>query len=203
MKLRHSPTSPFVRKVLVLAHEVGLAGRLEIVPTDAWSEATDLVALNPLSKVPTLIRDDGASLYDSPVICEYLDGLHAGAPRLPRQGAERWSVLCLQALADGMMESAVAIFIERVRRPEDKRWEANVAREQAALRRALDHLELRVAELRAEPPHLGAIAVGCALGYLDLRGAVSNWRADRPALAAWYGDFAARPSMRATAPPAG
>lgn len=202
MKLRHSPTSPFVRKVLVLAHEVGVADRLEIVPTDAWSEATDLVSQNPLSKVPTLVLDDGAALYDSPVICEYLDDLHAGEPRLPRDGADRWAVLRLEALADGMMESAVAVFIERVRRPEDKRWEAGVLREQATLGRALDHLERSVAELSSEPPHLGAIAVACALGYLDLRGAVADWRAGHPALAAWFEAFAARPSMRATAPPA-
>ncbi len=201
MKLRHSPTSPFVRKVLVLAHEVGLADRIEVLPTDAWSETTDLVSQNPLSKVPTLVLDDGAVLYDSPVICEYLDGLHAGEPRLPRGGAERWAVLRLQALADGMMESAVAVFIERVRRPEDRRWEASVAREQATLGRALDHLEPRAGELASEPPHLGAIAVACALGYLDLRGAVGDWREGRPALTAWFAGFAARPSMRATAPP--
>ncbi len=202
MKLRYSPTSPFVRKVLVLAHEVGVAERLEIVPTDAWSETTDLVAQNPLSKVPTLVLDDGAVLFDSPVICEYLDGLHAGARRLPRSGVEHWTVLRLQALADGMMESAVAVFVERVRRPEEKRWEAGVAREQATLGRALEHLERSVAELVSEPPHLGAIAAACALGYLDLRGAVADWRAGHPALAAWYEAFASRPSMRATAPPA-
>lgn len=201
MKLRHSPTSPFVRKVLVLAHEVGLADRIEIVPTDAWSETTDLAAQNPLSKVPTLVLDGGAVLYDSPVICEYLDGLHAGEPRLPREGAERWAVLRLQALADGMMESAVAVFIERVRRPADTRWEATIEREQATLGRALDHLEREIAELSSEPPHLGVIAVACVLGYLDLRGAVADWRAGRPQLAAWYEVFAARPSMRATSPP--
>jgi glutathione S-transferase len=201
VKLRHSATSPFVRKVLVLAHEVGLADRIEIVPTDAWSETTDLVAQNPLSKVPTLVLDDGQVLYDSPVICEYLDGLHAGEPRLPREGAERWAALRLQALADGMMESAVAIFVERVRRPEDKRWAANIEREQATLGRALDYLDRDVAGLSAEPPHLGVIAVACALGYLDLRGAVADWRAGRPTLAAWFEAFAARPSMRATAPP--
>ena len=201
MKLRYSPTSPFVRKVLVLAHEIGVVDRLEIVPTDAWSETTDLVAQNPLSKVPTLVLDDGGVLYDSPVICEYLDSLHAGAPRLPREGAGRWAVLRLQALADGMMESAVAVFVERVRRPADRRWEANVAREQATLGRALDHLELHVPELRSEPAHLGAIAVACALGYLDLRGAVADWRAGRPTLSGWFEAFATRASMRATAPP--
>ena len=203
MKLRHSPTSPFVRKVLVLVHEVGLAGRIEIVPADAWSETTDLASQNPLCKVPTLILDEGGVLYDSPVICEYLDGLHAGAPRVPRSGEERWAVLRLQALADGMMEAAVAVFVERVRRPGDRRWEAAIVREQATLARALDHLDRRVAALAAEPPHLGAIAVACALGYLDLRGAVGDWRATRPTLAAWFATFALRPSMRATAPPSG
>lgn len=203
MKLYHSPTSPFVRKVMVLAHEVGLADRVEIVPTDAWSTGGDLVAQNPLSQVPTLVLDDGASLYDSPVICEYLDFLHAGVPRLPRGGSDRWRVLRLQALADGVMESAVAVFVERVRRPRDRRWAESVARQQVAIGRALDTLDLGAADLASEPPHLGAIAVASALGYLDLRGAVGDWRPGRTALTTWFEAFAARPSMQATAPPSG
>ena len=203
MKLRHSPTSPFVRKVMVLAHEVGLAGRMEIVPTDAWNAAGDLAAQNPLSQVPTLVLDDGTALYDSPVICEYLDFLHAGVPRLPRGGDIRWRVLRLQALADGVMESAVAVFVERVRRPEDLRWAENVVRLQAAINRALDSLDARIADLASEPPHLGAIAVASALGYLDLRGAVGDWRPGRTALATWFEAIAAQPSLRATAPPSG
>jgi glutathione S-transferase len=203
VKLCHSPTSPFVRKVMVLAYEVGLAGRIETVPTDAWSAGDDLAAHNPLSQVPTLVLDDGASLYDSPVICEYLDSLHAGVPRLPRGGDDRWRVLRVQALADGVMESAVAVFVERVRRPEDRRWAENAARLQAAIGRALDSLDARIADLASEPPHLGAIAVASALGYLDLRGAVGDWRPGRPALAAWFEAIAGRPSMRATVPQSG
>ena len=203
MKLLYTPTSPFARKVRVLAHELGLADAIELVPTDLAAEAPELVAYNPLAQVPTLIRDDGTALYDSPVICEYLDGLRAGEPRLPRVGAARWTMLRLQALADGVMEAAAAIFLERTRRPEDKRWEALVARKQGAIHRALDDLEARAAELAGDPPHLGAIAVGCALGYLDLRGVVGDWRPGRPALAGWFATLDARPAMRATAPPPG
>jgi glutathione S-transferase len=107
MKLRYTPPSPFVRKVLVLAIEAGLRERIELVPTKPWDPGTDLPLDNPLGKVPALVTDEAGVLYDSRVICEYLDLLHDGSPFFPSSGARRWRVLRRQALADGIMDAAV------------------------------------------------------------------------------------------------
>jgi glutathione S-transferase len=200
MLLRHSPNSPYVRKVVVLLHETGLADRVAIETIDGWTEPDRLTADNPLSMVPTLVLDDGSSLYDSPVICDYLDHCHSGLPLIPAGGDARWQVLREQALADGILDAAVLIFMELNRRPAELRWDWWLDLKGRAIRRALDALERDAAGL-AERVDLGTIAVGCALGYLDLRGAVGEWREGRPALAAWYQGFARRPSMVASAPP--
>lgn len=201
MLLRHSHTSPFVRKVSVLLHETGLIGRVRFETVDGWSEPAALIADNPLSMVPTLVLDDGSVLYDSRVICDYLDQLHAGAPMVPAQGDARWRALREQALADGMLECAVLIFLERVKRPEAMRWDWWLALKQRAITRALDALEVQADGL-AGRVDLGSISIAVALGYLDLRGAVGEWRDGRPRLAAWFAGFRTRPSMIATAPPA-
>ena len=116
MKLRYSPTSPYVRKVTVTAQETGVQPRIERVPTVTTDPASGLAKDNPLGKVPTLILDDGERLYDSPVICEYLDGLHGGAKIVPPAGPERWVALRRQALADGILDAAVLRLME-TRRP--------------------------------------------------------------------------------------
>lgn len=201
MKLHFSPASPYVRKVLVLAHEVGLAERIErvecaltpIAPNDA------VVADNPLGKVPTLVTDDGVALYDSRVICEYLDSLHDGPRMFPAAPAERWAALSRQALADGILDAAVIARYETALRPESLRWQEWIDGQTQKFRRALDELEEQ-ADLLANEPDIGTIAIGCALGYIDFRYDHERWRASRPQLAAWYGDFSARPSMRATVP---
>lgn len=198
MLLRHSPTSPFVRKVMVLLHETGLLERVRIESVDGWSEPEELVRENPLSMVPTLVLEDGRVLYDSPVICEYLDRQHAGAVMIP-SGETRWRVLREQALADGVLDCAVLTFVEYNKRPDDLRWDGWIALKQRAIGRALDALEREVGDfsLRVD---LGTISIAVALAYLDLRGAVGEWRDDHPMLAGWYQGFAARPSMRATVP---
>lgn len=201
MLLRHSHTSPFVRKVTLLLHETGLAARVPCETVDGWSEPPRLTADNPLSMVPTLVLDDGASLYDSPVICEYLDRLHDGPRMIPQDGEARWRVLREQALADGILDCAVLVFVELSRRPQDLRWEDWLALKRRAITRSLDLLEQGVDEL-AERVDLGTISLAAALGYLDLRGAVGEWRDGRPRLADWFAGFAQRPSMLATAPPA-
>ena len=201
MLLRHSHTSPFVRKVAVLLHETGLIERVELETVDGWSEPDQLTADNPLSMVPTLVLDDGSTLYDSPVVCEYLDRQHSGPIMIPADGAGRWRVLREQALGDGILDCAVLLFVEFGKRPEDKRWDWWVELKQRAIVRALDQLEGQVGQL-AERVDLGTISIAVALGYLDLPGAVGEWRGSRPALAAWYAEFAKRPSMIATAPPA-
>jgi glutathione S-transferase len=201
MLLRHSHTSPFVRKVGVLLHETGLADRVVIESVDGWSEPDLLTADNPLSMVPTLVLDDGSSLYDSPVICDYLDHQHNGPRMIPADGSARWRVLRQQALADGILDSALLIFVENGRRPVAKRWDWWLDIKRRAIRRALDALERQLDQLAANVD-LGTISVAVALGYLDLRGAVGDWRADHPGLAAWFAGFCRRPSMIATAPPA-
>lgn len=198
MQLRHSPASPYVRKVMVTAIETGLESRIEVVPTDVWSADTDIGAVNPLGKVPTLTTDDGEILYDSPVICAYLDSLHDGAKLLPAAGAADWRAQRQQALADGLLDAAVLVRLE-ARRPPEQQSPAWRDRQQAVVNRALDQLEAD-AEALEGPVTIGQIAVGCALGYLDFRFADDGWRRDRPRLAAWYEAFAKRPSMRATVP---
>ncbi len=199
MKLRLSPTSPYARKVMVLALETGVASRLEPVVTNAWDPATDLGKDNPLGKIPALILDDGTVLYDSPVICEYLDSLHEPPPMFPPAGPERWTALCRQALGDGMMDATVAVFLER-RKPPEQRSDPWILRQHTSIQRALNALEGEAAQI-AGRVDIGTITLACALGYLDLRLADSPWRGDHPTLAAWYEGFANRPAMRETAPP--
>jgi len=201
MKLRYSPTSPYVRKVSVTAIELGLADRIERVPTDTQDRNSGLAEHNPLGKIPALILDDGAVLYDSPVICEYLDTLHDGPRMFPAAGPERWAALRQQALADGLLDAAILRMIETLRRPEALRWQRWIARQTAKVMRAADQFEAEAASLD-EPLTIGRVATGCALGYLDFRFPELDWRGGRPKLAAWYESFAQRPAMRQTTPKA-
>ncbi len=198
MKLRFAATSPYVRKVMVLLHETGQIGDVELVPTNVWDPATDIAADNPLGKVPTLILDDGTALFDSPVICEYLDAQHDGAALFPEPGPERWAALRLQALADGGLDALLLRRMEGLRETAQQS-EAWVARQVAAVDRVFDTLEREAAAL-AGALSIGTIAAGCLLGYRDFRFDADGWRSGRPELAAWYEAFAERPSMRATVP---
>jgi len=199
MKLRFSPTSPYVRKVSVAAAELGLAGRIERVLTDTRDPKSGLPQDNPLGKVPALTIDDGEVLYDSPVICEYLDSLHQGPKLFPATGPARWRALRQQALCDGILDAAILRMLESVRRPEALRWPDWIALQSGKVARALDRLEAEVAQLSG-PLTIGQIAAGCTLGYLDFRFAKEDWRPAHPKLAAWYKDFAKRPSMQETVP---
>ncbi|MFO1152917.1 MAG: glutathione S-transferase N-terminal domain-containing protein [Rhodospirillales bacterium] len=199
MKLYYSPTSPYVRKVSVVALETGLAVNIERIPTNVQAPDAAFVAANPLSKVPALITDDGLVLFDSPVICEYLDSLHGGRRLFPDQEPERWLALRRQALADGIADATALCRMELLR-PEAKRWSGWVDRQWGKVTRGLDVLAGEAATLADGPSTIGEIAVGCALGFLDFRFADRDWRPGRPSLAAWYEAFAAHPSMQATAP---
>ncbi len=199
MKLRYSPNSPYVRKVTVSARELGLQWRIKLVETDPWDPRTDLDAYNPLGKVPALILDDGTTLYDSRLICEYLDSRVKTPVLFPTSDPERWQALRRQALADGILDAAVLSFIETVRRPAGQRWSYWMEMQTVAIERALDALEAE-AEGFGKEICIGRIAVGCALGYLDFRFAADNWRMGRPALEAWYEAFARRPSMEESVP---
>ncbi len=201
MKLRYSPTSPYVRKVSVTAIELGLAARIERIPTDTQDRESGIAEHNPLGKVPALILEDGGLLYDSPVICEYLDSLHDGPKIFPAVGPERWTALRQQALGDGTLDAAILRMLELVRRPEKLRWEGWIKNQTAKMLRALDRFEAEVAALEG-PLTIGRITAGCALGYIDFRAPELDWRAGRPKLAAWYETFAQRPAMQATVPQA-
>ena len=201
MKLYHSPASPFVRKALVAAHELGLADAIEIVPV-AMTPVKSVPALNdenPLGKIPALVLDDGTALYDSPVICEYLDTRHDGSRLFPAEGPERWTALRRQALADGLLDAAILCRYETFLRPEERQWTDWIEGQRSKFRRALDALEGE-AEDFGDTVDIGTVSAGCAADYLDFRSLDDGWREGRPHLAAWLEGFAARPSMQATRP---
>jgi glutathione S-transferase len=206
MRLRYSPTSPFVRKVMVVAFETGLVERIERIPTSvAPTTPNDEVAReNPLVKVPALTTDDGIVLYDSPVICEYLDTL-AGTKLFPASGKPRWLALRQQALGDGILEAAILGRYETVR-PKEFLWQDWIDAQLRKVRGALASLDVEAegGELGtgADPITIGQITVGCALGYLDFRYQSEGWRTRAKRLAAWYETFAERKSMQLSVPKA-
>ena len=198
LQLRYSTTSPFVRKVSATIIECGLEHHVSNEPTNPWAPDTDLPGVNPLGKVPALTIEDGRVLFDSPVICEYLDSL-SDSPRLfPPDGAERWTALRLQALGDGIMEAAIGRILES-RRPDELQSAAVSDRYKAAVDRALDVLE-NEAEHLSNGFSIGQLTVACALEYLDFRFSADNWRDGRPNLNSWYDSVADRPSLRQTVP---
>jgi len=197
MKLHWSPRSPFVRKVMIVAHERGVVGRLDCVRTVAATSKphAELMKDNPLSKIPTLILGDGTVLYDSPVICEYLDALD-GAPKLfPKEPKSRMIALRRQALGDGFLDMMVLLRDERMRtHPSETHMNSTAARKAAVL----DVLEREAESLTTTPFSIGHVAIGCALSYLDFRYVDDDWRKGHLHLANWHASFAARPSVRAT-----
>ncbi|MBV8063632.1 MAG: glutathione S-transferase N-terminal domain-containing protein [Nevskia sp.] len=202
MKLYLSLSSPYARKVRVVARELGLADLVNEALVDPWNPPADFLAANPLCKVPTLVTEKGEALPDSRLIIEYLLTRGRGLATLPR-GAQRWALLRRQQLAEGMIDAAVAIRLEKALRPPEFIFQGWLDRQAAAINRTLDALELKAAELL----HEGAIrtveiAAGAALGYLDFRHPQLEWRQGRERLASWYFSFAQRPSMLATQPPA-
>lgn len=201
MRLRYSPLSPFARKVLVAAHETGTFARLDLVPADVWSSGSDIAADNPLGKVPVLVAPEGP-IIGSTLICQYLDELHDGPRLVPAGRGERWRVLSAHALADGIMDAAVAHVVERIRRPAGMVWAGWLERQESKIEGALGSLAGMPAETRAGLD-LHTVTLGCALAYLDRRLPLLGWRDRHPGLAAWLDAFATRPAMDATRPPPG
>lgn len=191
MKLLYSPTSPYARKVLVLAHEAGIGLEVEAGSGSPTARNPKVAAQNPLGKIPVLLSDQGP-LYDSRVICQYLDTLHQGR-RLYPEGAARFVALRREALADGLLDAALLARYETTR-PEEKVWSDWYDGQVTKMKAALDQMETDL----PDAVDIGAIAYGCALGYVDFRFAALNWRDSHPLLAAWEAEFAARPSMQAT-----
>lgn len=204
MRLHMAAASPFARKVMVVLHETGQLGKVEMVPASGTPVApgTLPVSLNPLGKIPALERPDGPTLYDSRVICRYLvdlagepltGGLYPAPPRL-------WDTLTLEATADGMADAAVLMVYEGRTRPAERQSSEWVEAQWTKVARALDAVEARWMSHLAGPFDCAQIAMGCVLGYLDFRHGGRNWREGRPALSAWEANFAGRASMMATRP---
>jgi glutathione S-transferase len=196
MKLFYQTHSPYARKVLVLAHETGLAERLEVIhhETSPTRRNEEVYRLNPLGKVPVLIRDDGLILFDSMVICEYLDGLHGGAKLIPEEGDARFLALRLQALAQGICEAGIALRWETERRPEPLRYPAMRDGQIQKLVAAYDFIEREIALDGLLT--IGQIALATSLSWIEFRGLPAF--DGHPRLMAWYNGFTQRPSMRAT-----
>ncbi len=200
MRLHYSPTSPFVRKVTATAYELGLEAQLEQVPTRTKPTAPDaeLVLHNPLGKMPALEVRAGEWLYDSPVICEYLDTLHSGRPLVPRGGWERFRVLRTQALADGIIEACVGTFYERAR-PADKQWQDFERGQVRKVRDGFDLLE-REPEYYGGPFDLGQLTVAVAIDYSQLRKVVTDFASRWPRLTAWHKQVSQRRALVETVP---
>jgi glutathione S-transferase len=200
LKLFWSARSPFARKAAIAAYETGQYPNLERAETVVTSALRDtkLLDKNPLSKLPTLVTDDGEAVFDSRVICEYFDSLHNGPKLFPAEPEARLTALIWQALGDGIMDFLL-LWRAELRRPEDHRLQTLIGAYETKLRLSLDRLESEAGALAAAPFGIGHITVGCALAYLDFRFDWTSWRTGRPNLAAWFETFAARPSAQTTA----
>jgi len=201
MKLVSVTASPFVRKVRTLILELGLQDRVTLLDAGAVSPVSSnaqLNALNPLGMVPALELDDGSSLYDSPVICEYLNHVADGS-FFPADAERRFKTLGLQALGDGILDLSVALRYENFVRPPAMRWQEWIDSQHEKITRGLDALESRCAQFEAAPL-IGEITIACTLGYRDFRYAEDDWRNGRPALAAWYEQIMERESLQQTVP---
>ena len=197
MKLLYQTHSPYARKVLVFAHETGLAGNLEVIhqETSPTQRNETVFAENPLGKVPVLVRDSARPLFDSDVICAYLDTLHAGRKLIPTEGEARWQALRLQAVAQGLADAGIAVRWETVRRPRELRYPSLAEGYVQKLMCGYDWLE-RGLDIDS-PLHVGHIAMATTLSWLEFR-RLPEFRAGRPRLTYWFDTFAARKSMLAT-----
>jgi glutathione S-transferase len=197
MKLLYQTHSPYARKALVFAHEVGLAPRMEVVhqETSPTRRNEHVFAENPLGKVPVLVRPGLPPLFDSDVICEYLDTLHGGRRLIPAEGEARWHALRVQAVSQGLADAGVALRWETVRRPEALRYAPLQDGYAEKLIASYDWLEQELDV--GSPVHVGHVAVATCLSWLEFR-ELPTFRDGHPRLVAWFDEFSARPSMRAT-----
>lgn len=198
MKLHWSPKSPYVRKVMICAHELGLADRFELVRSVAAMLKPNerLMQDNPLSKIPTLVLDDGFTLFDSVVICEYLNDMADGS-LFPKHGSDKWQALRWHALADGLLDTLILWRNERER---EAPLATLIAAFELKTRAALKLLEDEAQALAETPFSIGHVTVACALGYADYRFEALGWRGLAPRLAEWHADVSKRPSLQKTEP---
>lgn len=202
MQVRVNAASPFARKVRIVLRETGLSERVQEVQTAVNPVApnTDLAGQNPLVKIPALTLDDGTAVYDSRVICEYLDSI-SGSRLFPQSGLERWRALTLQSLCDGILDAAVLVRYEMAVRPEPIRWTKWIEGQRAKIDGGLAALE------QAQPAFgsqfgIGQVGAACVLGYLDFRFPEIDWRARCPGLKRWFEDASKRASVQSTFPSA-
>jgi glutathione S-transferase len=197
MKLFYTPLSPYARKCRIIIIEKGMEGRVELVHTPPVDSPPELLAANPLARVPALVTDDGQHFCESPVICEYLDMLVPKPQIIPTSGKARFDALALSALAHGIMDSSVSCVLEG-RRPDEKQYRPWIERKEAAIVRSL---EMMASQLPSENSFdIGTISAVVALDYISIRQPHINWRGDHPAMAAWHAAQSSRPSFTTTAP---
>ncbi len=196
MKLFFSPTSPYVRKVMICAHELGLSEKLELLPAKASPVNRDpsIVEKNPLGKVPTLLTSEGRALYDSRVICEYINELGSGN-LFPKSGALRWEAITLQALGDGLLDAALLARYETFLRPKELCWTDWVNGQLEKIHSALTDFEMQI-DHHKDTFHIGHITLACSLGYLDLRFEHLEWRKSYPKLKTWFEEISKRESIK-------
>jgi glutathione S-transferase len=201
MKLAYGSVSPYVRKVMIVAHETGLVDRIEKVPTAVRPDQPNakLAPDNPLMKVPTLTTDGGEVLFDSRVICAYLDSLHSGRKLIPESGGARWKAMRIEALGDGITDAGILVRYETTLRAEEKRWKEWIDGQTLKVMQGLDLLE-REPEMLAGDLHIGQIAVACGITWLQFRAVFGDCLAGRPKLSAWLAKISERPSFKATVP---
>ena len=186
--LRMAGPSPFARKVIIAASVLGLSSDLKLDPSNTMDESDSIRGQNPLGKIPALILEDGRVLYDSRVIVEYLDAVAGGGKLIPADMDARFEALRVQALGDGMADAAILIVYDSRYRLDEDPSEGWLAHQRGKVERTLQALEASPPSI--DPPNIGAIAVACALGYLDFRKQV-EWRSLNPGLVSWLQDFAA------------
>jgi len=198
MKLHYAAASPYARKAHATAIETGMVNKLDLQPTSPWTDPEGYRDINPVGKVPALVRDDGPALYQSNIICEYFDA-HGATKVYPAAGPERWTAMRQLAAADGILDASVLIRMEGMFHEGDAISQKLIDRQELSVAAALDQLEEEADDLNG-PVTIGQIAVACALGYRDFRFDEKNWRHDRPKLAAWFETFSKRDSITRTDP---
>jgi glutathione S-transferase len=198
MKFHYAAASPYARKAHATAIETRMVDKLDMEPTSPWTDPEGYRDINPVGKVPALVRDDGPALYQSNIICEYFDA-HGDNKVYPASGAERWTAMRQLAAADGILDASVLIRMEGMFHEGDAISQKLIDRQELSVAAALDQLEDEADDLNG-PVTIGQIAVACALGYRDFRFKEVNWRRDRPKLAAWFETFSKRDSIAGTDP---
>ena len=200
MKLYGSNTSPYVRKVRIQALEGEYWDQIDFFEMATAPTNPNMDNVNPLKKVPALETDDGQVLFDSRVVCEYLDQMMGGSRAFPADGATRWEALRLQALGDGLLDAALLARYERFLRPVSARWNDWSDGQMMKIDGALAAMEHSAGSF-GDRMDIGTITVACAIGYLDFRFSDKRWRESHKALANWFKTMIERPSISGTVPP--